>query len=102
VTRGDIHERVLAQRAEHKQQTRRHPDIDGFDVGDSREIGVDADAVTGRGEDREETEGDAGRCRVHTDPEGDPREADDEHARHEHVDHEESDLAAEDESHFQA
>ena len=94
---GHVDEGVFEKCGEDEEKTHDHPDVDGFDVGDLRQLGVDSGALRGRRQDRQQSDGDPGRNPVYVDPEGDPGEDDDEDAGHEHLDDEETNVPTQDE-----
>jgi len=92
---------VLDKCGEDEDEAGRHPDIDGFDVGDPRQRRVDAGRrLGGSRQNGQQADGDSRRRRVDVDPERDPRQDDDEQARHVELDQEVADVSAQNETDF--
>ena len=89
----DIDDGELEQRGEYEQETRRHPHVDRLHVADLRQ-GTTHGALRRRRQHGEQADGHARRRRLDVDPEGHPREDDDEDARDVDLDHEEADVAS--------
>ena len=70
---------ILDERSKHKHETRRHPDVDRLRERDRREPALTG-ALRRDRQHREDAEGDASGHRLEVDPEGHPRQQDDQHA----------------------
>ena len=88
---------VLNEWREDEHKTDNHPDIDRFDVGDSRQRRPSTAAHRRRGQHRQQADGDARRTRVDVDPERHPRQDDDQHRRNVDLNEEVADISAQDE-----
>ena len=88
---------VLDERRKDEDEADDHPDVDGLDVGDAWQRGSSTAAHRRRRQDRQQADGYASRRGVDVDPEGYPRQDDDEDARHVDLDEEIADVAPEDE-----
>jgi len=76
-----VDDRVLDERSEHEDQTRRHPDVDRLGEGPGRHAAQQSTALRGDGQDGQDAEGRACRRRLQVDPERQPRQQNDQKAR---------------------
>lgn len=84
--RCHVDESIFAECSEDKEETGRHPNVDGLDVGDPREIGVDANAMVRHRQYGQQAERHAGGGGVHVDPKRHPRQDDNKNTRNEQLD----------------
>ena len=75
--------RVLDERSEHEDEAGGHPDVDGLGERDGRHVAEVDRALGGDGQHGQDTEGDSSRHGLQIDPEGHPRQQDDQDARQE-------------------
>ena len=75
--RQHVDDRVLDERAEHEHEARGHPDVDRLREGDGRHAAQVDRALSGDRQHRQDAERDASRHRLEVDPEGHPRQQDD-------------------------
>jgi len=78
--RQHVDDRILDERAEHKDEAGGHPDVDRLRERDGRKPAL-AGALRRYRQHRQDAERDASRHRLEVDPEGHPRQQDDQHAR---------------------
>ena len=78
--RKHVDDRILDEGAEDEDETGRHPDVDGLREGDGWEATLPG-ALGRNRQHGKDAERDASRYRLEVDPEGDPRQENDEHAR---------------------
>ncbi len=81
-----VNNAVFDERAKHKHETGRHPDVYGLNVGDTGETRHDTRRLRCHGEHGQQPQGDASRDSVNVDPERHPGEYDDEDAGYERLD----------------
>jgi len=79
--RQRVDDRVLDERAEHEDEAGRHPDVDRFRERAGRHAAQQAAALRRDRQDREDAQRGPRRRRLEVDPEGQPRQQDDEEAR---------------------
>ena len=100
--RQRVDEGVLDEREEDEHHAHRHPDVDRLRVGDARDGRLRAGQLRRHRQHGGDAERDARRHRVHVDPEGDPREDDDQDRRHVRLEEEESVVAPQREARHQS
>jgi len=98
--RPDVDDSEFDERREREDETRRHPDVDRFDVGHARQL--TAGRLQGDREDRQQSEVDAGDDGVDAEPERHPRQDDGQHARDVVLHHEVGEVAFDNEYNFEA
>lgn len=79
--RQHVNDRVLDERTEHEHQTGGHPHVDRLGERDRRHAAQVPRTLRRDRQHRQNTERYTGGHRLEVDPEGDPRQQNDEHAR---------------------
>ena len=85
---------VLYERRENEHEADDHPDVDGFDVGDTRQRRPSTTAHRRRRQHGQQAEGHARWTRVDVDPERNPRQNDDKDRRNVDLNEKVADVAA--------
>lgn len=101
-TRRVVDERELQQRAEHERQAHARPHVDGFGVRDRRQRRVDTGRLRGHRQQRGHAQRHASRHRALVQPERHPRHDHQHAARYVDLDQVVTELALEQQVHFQA
>ena len=97
-----VDERVLKKRGEDEHETHGHPDVNRFDVGDTRQWRVDERRLGRRRKHGQKADRHARRARVDVEPERNPRQDDDQHTRNVELNDEVADVSHQHEPNLEA